>query len=157
MQFRYILLTAIIFLSSCTQKDYLIKIDHNLVAKINHAPIEGQIHGKGLELIHLSGDHLPSGFDYTGEKLFYEIERIDVGNYQYLIHMLALNPGHKFVDIKMATLKNDSLLYNFPIWNYSENKQDYTLLKKRGINYFVEIYRDSKIIAKYFPETGIVE
>lgn len=85
------------------------------------------------------------------------MERFHTEGFEFLIYIMKTQPESEIIDVRVATIKDGQLQYNFSIWTFSDDDQDYTLVKKEEDHYFAVMYLDAKIIGKYYFETGVVE
>ena len=69
-------------------------------------------------------------------------------------NFVKLEIQEDILEIRAATLQNGELLYNFPIWKYSEVWEDYTLIKEINGELVAVVYRAGKVLGKYNISTG---
>lgn len=145
----------------CNQsQNYLMKIDFKFVSNLEFnekTKLKDNFNQKELKVFYLSDGFLPSGWEFDGTEEFFEIETIQSDELDFLIYAMKLQPKNELIDVRVATIYNGDLMYNYSVWGFSENNNNYSLIKKENDKYIVELYLNSKIKTKYYPDIGLIE
>ncbi|MEL6833891.1 MAG: hypothetical protein AAFP77_12935 [Bacteroidota bacterium] len=137
--------------TSCSQQEVDFTIDINYLETAQQRDLP-EIASDDLKLSMTAGDYLPTGWEYNGDERFFEVEKRAIKGGWVSIYYQTIK--EEVIDIRVATYIDDALVYNLPVWSYSNNQSDYTRIRKTKGQYTIEMYNNGQVLHTYYPEQG---
>ncbi|MEL6972087.1 MAG: hypothetical protein AAFO02_18110 [Bacteroidota bacterium] len=137
--------------TSCSQQevDFIIDVDYLKTALQQELP---ELASDDLKMTITASDYLPTGWEYNGDERFFEMERRAVkGGW---ISIYYMKTQEVVIDIRVATYVDTKLIHNFPIWSYSDDRADYSRVRKVDSQYTIELYKNGQLSNTYYPQQG---
>jgi len=102
-------------------------------------------------------DGLPAYWSSDDEVHFYTIKEFQIDAHKYLIYAMTGSEKTDLQDFRIATIKNDTILYNFPLGVNPAVNHTQAMVTINENKKLLELFRDDQLIMKYLPEVGEME
>jgi hypothetical protein len=152
-----------LFLVGCSHEaqDRILVNEALVLKKISESsrPMDNMMFKSDLNMHFTRSDYLPAGWDIADTLIFYALERwtSERNGMEFILYARVVARNQKVWDARIATLEQEKVRYNFPVWQNSFTDKNYTNIYNWRGAFIAEIYQEGEKVATYFMEQGVLE